>query len=253
MSVFNDVDIRVPTERQYGVTTGIVKENYDKDHPGMVKVEYMLGETGKNVTSWIPVMSPYALSDAGIYFLPEIEAEVVITFIMGNRNRPVVIGSLWNNKNKLPEQTVDEKNYVKRVRTKAGHDIIFKEEKDKESIEVHTPKEMKIRIDDEKDTVVIEDKEAKNGIEMKMKDGEIRIFCEKKMTLEVGKKAMITMDGKTVEIKGDDIKEDAAKSVDMKGQTVKMKGGQTSIEGTSSLDVKSSGMTNVKGSMVKIN
>ena len=56
-----------------------------------------------------------------------------------------------------------------------------------------------------------------------------------------------------VTIKGDDIKEDAAKSVDMKGQTVKMKGGQTSIEGTSSLDVKSSGMTNVKGSMVKIN
>ena len=86
-----------------------------------------------------------------------------------------------------------------------------------------------------------------------MKDGEIRIFCEKKMTLEVGKKPMITMDGKTVEIKADDIKEDATKSVDMKGQTVKMKGGQTSIEGTSSLDVKSSGMTNVKGSMVKIN
>ncbi len=30
-----------------GVATGIVKENWDAKHPGMVKVEMFLGEAGK--------------------------------------------------------------------------------------------------------------------------------------------------------------------------------------------------------------
>lgn len=253
MSVFSDWDAKVESERQYGLTTGIVKENYDKDNPGMVKVEYLIGEKGKNVTSWVPVMAPYASDNAGVFFLPEIGAEVVISFLMGNRNRPIVIGSLWNKKNKRPEKTAVEKNTVKRIRTKGGHDIIFNEEQNKESFEIHTPKEMKIRIDDEKDTILISDKESKNGIEMKVKDGEIRVFCDKKLTLEVGKKKMITMDGKTVQIKADDIKGEATKGVELKGQNIKAKGNQTSIEGSGSLEVKSSGVAKVKGSMVKIN
>ncbi|WP_303025633.1 hypothetical protein [Anaerotignum lactatifermentans] len=31
-----------------GLVSGIVLENYDEKYPGMVKVEYSAGETGKN-------------------------------------------------------------------------------------------------------------------------------------------------------------------------------------------------------------
>ena len=253
MAVFNEISGGHANERYFGITTGLVKDNFDKDHPGMIKVEYFLGETGKNVTGWIPVMSPYASTDAGVYFLPEVGAEVVIAFRMGNRNRPIVIGSLWNNKNKRPDNTAVEKNNVKRIRTKAGHDIIFQEEKNKEYIEVHTPKEMKIRIDDEKDTLLIADKESKSGIEMKMKDGHVRIFAEKKITLEVANNPKVTIDGTSVTIKTDDIKAEGTKSVELKAQTLTASGTQTTVEGKSTLDVKSSGITKVAGSMVKVN
>ena len=33
-----------------GIVTGTVKENYNKDFPGKVRVELFLGESGKNVT-----------------------------------------------------------------------------------------------------------------------------------------------------------------------------------------------------------
>ena len=36
-----------------GLVSGIVLENYDEKYPGMVKVEYSAGETGKNKSGWI--------------------------------------------------------------------------------------------------------------------------------------------------------------------------------------------------------
>ena len=53
-----------------GIITGLVKENWDEDHPGMVRVEYFLGEVGKNLTGWVPVAVPYAGNQYGYYARP---------------------------------------------------------------------------------------------------------------------------------------------------------------------------------------
>ena len=76
-----------------GVVTGTVKENYDKDNPGKVKVELFLGERGLNVTGWIPVMTPYAGNKYGGYALPEVGDEVVVAFLMGDRNSSEACGA----------------------------------------------------------------------------------------------------------------------------------------------------------------
>ena len=253
MGLFDVVEMRTPDDRICGVVTGLVKENYDKDHQGMVKVEYMLGENGKNVTGWVPVASPYALKESGLYMLPEVGAEVLITFLLGDRNRPVIIGSLWNKVNTLPKDAADKDNKNKILRTKGGTLITIKDEKDKETVEVKTPKEISLKIDDEKETVTILDKNKKNGIQIEMKDGKMTLLCEKEMTFKVGNKPMIKMDGKTVDIKGDDIKETATKGINLKGQNIKADGTQTNIEGKSGLNVKSGAMVQIKGAMVKIN
>ena len=57
--------IRTGGSMRYGLVQGIVKENYDKDQPGRIKVEYYIGEQGKMLTGWIPVMTPYVAKDAG--------------------------------------------------------------------------------------------------------------------------------------------------------------------------------------------
>lgn len=253
MAIFGEIEASAPDDRICGAVTGLVKENYDKDHEGMVKVEYMLGENGKNVTGWVPVASPYALKESGLYLLPEVGAEVLITFLMGDRNRPVIIGSLWNKVNTLPKGAADKDNKNKVFRTKGGTLVTIKDEKDKETVELKTPKEISFLFDDEKETVTLFDKNKKNGIQIEMKDGKMTLMCEKEMTFKVGNKPMITMDGKTIDMKGDDIKETATKGITLKGQNIKADGTQTDIEGKSALNVKSSAMVQVKGAMVKIN
>ena len=50
------------------ITTGTVVQNWDKDHPGMVKVKIHLEESNENITDWIPVATPYGGPKYGIYF-----------------------------------------------------------------------------------------------------------------------------------------------------------------------------------------
>lgn len=247
--------VNVEDKKFYSVTTGLVRNNWDEKHPGMVRAEYFLGAEGKNVTGWMPVASPYASQECGMYALPEIGSEVIIAFNMGDGNCPIVIGCLWNQKNSLPKKTAAEGNTIKRFRTKGGCEVVFREEKEKEAIELSTPAGLRLCIEDEKKTIAIEDKDKKNGILLKAEEGSVKLFADKKMVLEVGGKAMVTLDGSAgaVTVKGDDVKEEASKSYTVKGQNVKLEGTQMEINGKSQLSLKSNGVTQVKGSLVKIN
>lgn len=248
--IYNGAD-----ERVCSVTTGVVKNNWDSKYPGMVRVEYFLGTAGKNVTGWIPVATPYAFKGCGLYALPEIGAEVVIAFHMGDRNCPIVIGSLWNKKNTLPKDTAAEGNKIKRFCTKGGCEVIFEEEQGKEAIGLKTPGGLMVRMEDGENAITVQDKEKKNGIQIGAKSGEVKIFAEQKMILEVGGKAMVKLEGNTgaISLDGDDIKAEGSKSFAVKGQNVKLEGTQMDIQGKSKLAVKSSGMAQIKGATVKIN
>ena len=52
MSLFEDMMMLPDIDERgviSGVVTGTVKENYNKDYPGKIKVELFLGESGRNV------------------------------------------------------------------------------------------------------------------------------------------------------------------------------------------------------------
>ncbi len=237
-----------------GVVTGTVKENYNKDFPGKVKVELFLGEKGLNVTGWIPVMTPYAGKKYGEYALPEVGDEVVVAFKMGDRNCPIVIGSLWSGKNPQPDKAVTEKNMVKKFVTKGKNEISIDDTADKAKIQIKTAKGKTFLLDEEKDSITLQDKDKKNCITIDSKSGEIKIKAEKKITIDAGgAKGVFDGTGKKVAISGG--------TVDLKGdQTFHAKGTSTKIEGTNveikanaSLKEQSSGVTEIKGTMVKIN
>lgn len=239
----------------WGVTTGIVLENWDEKNQGKVKVEMNLGEQGKNVSGWIPVMTPYGGKNFGMYALPEVGSFVVIAFEMGDRNRPIVIGSLWNNQNTRPEQTAVEKNTVKRFKTKGGCEVVFQEEEGKEKILVHTPGELSVLLDDEAKTISVQDKKKENGILINTEKGEMSITAKTKMEFKVGTNAMITLDGngKKVSIKSDRINIEAGQSLKVKSQSANLEGTMIKVKADSSLGLESGAMAQLKGAMVKIN
>ena len=91
------------------LATAVVKENWDKEHPGCVKVEYILGADGAKTSDWIRVLHGYAGKGFGSYALPEIGSEVLVGFIMGDMENAVVLGCLHNSENPLPEKTADDR------------------------------------------------------------------------------------------------------------------------------------------------
>ena len=253
-----------------GVAIGVVKENWDKDHPGMIKAEISLGSSGKNLTDRIPVAVPYAGKEFGTYFLPEIGSQVLLAFHMGDINCPIVIGSLWNQTDVVPPETANEKNTVKKIKTKGGNVITISEESGKEKISIQTKGELKAELDDENQKIIVQDKEGKNGISIDAQNGTMNFKSEKKAVFNINGQPMLTLDGegKAVKIKAGKIEVEADQSLTMKGQTAGLDGNSLKIQGqqleltakvsmaikaNASLKAESSGMTEIKGSMLKLN
>lgn len=238
-----------------GVVIGIVKENWEKEHPGMIKVEYFLGEKGKNLTGWVPVAVPYAGKEYGSYALPEVGSEVVLAFQMGDRNCPIAIGCIWSKKNTLPKETANNKNTVKKLRTKGGCEILFSEEGGKEQIQVQTPKGLTILLEDEKETIKISDKTGKTGILADTKNGTLSLLADKTVEIKVGGKVMASLDGQksSIQLTGGKLVGKADQSVEINGQTLKIQGASVDVKANGSLKLTSSGSAQLKGTMVQIN
>jgi len=238
-----------------GIVIGIVKENWNADFPGKVKVELFLGQSGMNVTGWIPVMTPYAGKNFGMYSLPEVGSEVVVAFTMGDRNSPIVLGSLWSAANPLPENTAAKENPVKRFLTKGGNEITVSEEKDKNKIEIKTAKNTAVLLDDENQQITVHDAENKNQIIIDAKGGTVTVKAEKKLIFNVGNKDALVIDGTGKKITADSGSVDinAQNAVNIKGQNITVDGTALALKGKSSLNAESSGTAILKGTMVKIN
>ena len=81
--------------RILGVVTGVVTNNKDPDKLGRVKVRFpWLSDTDESW--WARVASPMAGKDRGVFFLPEVDDEVLVAFEHGDPRFPYVIGALWN-------------------------------------------------------------------------------------------------------------------------------------------------------------
>jgi len=240
-------------QKTAGITTGEVKENWNKEYPGMVKVEFFLGEQGKTLTGWLRVVQSYAGNGYGAYWLPEVGDEVVLGFNQGDANRPYVLGSLWNNVDKLPPNTATEKNHVKRVKTKGGHEIVFEEEKGKERLEIHTPKNLKLTMNDEKQTITIQDEAGDNLLQIDSKNNKIIVTAKDSFKLEAGGKSSLEMDAGQATLKADNITIEAGQGLQLKGQNFTGEGNMVSLKGQSSFKVESSASLELKGALTKIN
>ncbi len=245
----------VDYEKEYSITTGTVKENWDKEHPGMIRVEYFLGEQGKNLSGWVPVVMPYAGNKYGSYTLPEVGDVVVIGFDRGDRNCPIVLGSLWSKVNALPAGAANEKNTIKRFLTKGGCQVEFNDEEKKEKITVTTPKKLKISIEDENERIAVSDDKGDNSLIIDSKNGTVTINAAKKIELCAAKNKMIVLDGnaKSIALKGGKIDANADQAVTMKGSNTQISGSMITLKGDSTVKLEASGILQAKGSMVKIN
>lgn len=236
-----------------GLLNAVVKQIWEEKHPGMVKVEYLMGEKDKKISDWIRVMTNYGGDGYGNYWLPEIGSEVLVGFIHGNMNLPVVLGCLWNGKDQLPQDVASEKNETKTMMTKGGHSITFSEIEGKEKITVRTPKGMELLLDDEAEAIFVQDEKKENSLALDCKNGTMTLKAKKELSLMAGDQEVLKADANTVTLAGKTIQLDANQSLKLTGQSTEVSGSSVKIKSDGELGLQSSGVASLKGSMVKLN
>jgi phage baseplate assembly protein V len=124
-----------PDERYYGVAIGVVTNNKDPDGLGRVKASLPWMDDQVE-TDWARVVAPMAGAGRGIYFLPEVNDEVLVAFEHGNPDTPYVLGGLWNGQDKPPEANGDGKNDVRTIRSRSGNVIRLTDTDGESKIEI---------------------------------------------------------------------------------------------------------------------
>jgi len=201
-----------------GVIEGIVVDNKDPEGIGRILVQFpwLPNETK---SAWARLATPMAGKEMGLVIYPEKDDEVLLDFVNGNVNTPVIIGSLYNGKEKPPFDNADGENNIRTFVSRSGHVI---EIDDKSGSE-------KITITDKSGGLIIEMDSSKETITVTSK-GDINIKADSNFTVE-------------------------AKDIEMKaGSNATFKAG-SALEASagSSATVQGGGGVTVKGATVSLN
>jgi type VI secretion system secreted protein VgrG len=121
-------------------------EEIDVDEHGRIRVRFHWDRDDKR-SCWVRVAQMWAGSKWGGQFIPRVDMEVVVEFLEGDPDRPLVVGCVYNNDNKYPWSLPDNKTQsgIKSDSSK-GHNgynqIRFEDKKMSEQIEVHAEKDL---------------------------------------------------------------------------------------------------------------
>ena len=158
---------------------GRVVENADPLGLGRVRVQIVWQEAGSEKTPWIRLLQPHSGSGKGFYFIPEIGEEVLVGFQGGNAEKPYVIGTQYNGKDK--SGYADKENSIKAVHTRSGHKLVFTED---ESILITDKSGNEILLDTKGSNITITAPET-----MTLNAKNLNINVSQNMTTNVGMNA----------------------------------------------------------------
>lgn len=121
-----------------GVAIALVDDVDDPDKQGRVRVRFpWLGDDYSS--SWVRVATLGGGSGRGAVWLPETDDEVLVAFEQGDFSRPVVLGGLWNGKDKPPAYEVDQgKQKTRSLVSRKGHKVVLRDGADSATVELST-------------------------------------------------------------------------------------------------------------------
>src|SRR5207248_2243974 len=129
--------------------------------------------SGLPESDFIRVAQPAAGGGRGFYWLPHVSDEVLVAFERGQSNRPFVLGSLWNGKDKPMKGAYSDDNTTAMIQTRSGHQIAFYDKAGEEKIVIADKSG--------KRTVTFDVKAKKFLIEAK--EGDVELHAKKKLVI----------------------------------------------------------------------
>jgi type VI secretion system secreted protein VgrG len=153
------------TGAQTAVVVGKSGEEIWTDQYGRVKVQFhwdQAGHNDENSSCWVRVAQAWAGQGWGTLFIPRVGQEVVVSFLDGDPDCPLVTGTVYNAQQTVPYTLPDEqtKSTLKTNSSKGGggfNELRFEDKKDAEEIFVHAQKDFNVTVQHDATTEVHND------------------------------------------------------------------------------------------------
>ncbi len=142
---------------QTATVVGKSGEEIWTDVHGRVKVQFHWDRKGghdESSSCWVRVSSPWAGANWGAVHIPRMGHEVIVEFLEGNPDRPIITGSVYNGVNKPPYLLPDNQTQsgIKSRSTKEGsadnfNEIRFEDKKGEEQVLIHAERNQDIEVE----------------------------------------------------------------------------------------------------------
>ncbi len=208
--------IRQPEARDWSssLVVGVVTNNNDPDQMGRVRVKYpSLSDTEES--AWARIATPSAGNARGLLMLPQVNEEVIVGFEHNDPRRPIVVGSLFNGRDKPGADLLQNRD---------GSFAMLSNEK----AHMHTKKDFEIKSDQNMIVEITKDEKVKVG-----GNAEHTATGNNKMKAQ----QFNVEAGSTMTLKGVSVTVEASASLTLKGATV---------------DIQGSGPVNIKGAIINL-
>lgn len=148
---------------QTAIVVGKSGEEIWTDKYGRIKVQFhwdQLGQHDEKSSCWIRLDCGWAGKQWGAIFLPRVGQEVIVSYLEGDPDRPLITGAVYNAEQTVPYTLPDEqtKSTVKTNTSKGGqgfNEIRFEDKKDSEELYFHAQKDHNIVVEHDRTKKVL--------------------------------------------------------------------------------------------------
>jgi type VI secretion system secreted protein VgrG len=265
---------------QTAFVVGPPGEEIFTDKYGRVKVQFHWDRDGKidaESSCWVRVAQSWAYKQWGSMYIPRIGMEVVVDFLEGDPDQPIITGCVYNAESMPPYKLPDEmtKSGIKTNSTKGGNgfnELRFEDKKGSEQIFIHGEKDMDVRIKNDERHWIGNDhhfmvkRDRREQIErdehriikrdqVEKIDRDLHVKIGGKEAMEVGGSLSLKVGGAVAEKFGGNHSEETSGSIYLKSsQTIVLEAGTglTLKVGGNFITINAAGIQ-IQGTMVMIN
>ncbi|MFM2608130.1 type VI secretion system tip protein TssI/VgrG [Vibrio chagasii] len=220
---------------QSAVVAGSTPGEINQDDQGRVRIQFHWDTeaSGDKTSCYVRVAQMMAGSGYGAQFIPRVGQEVLVSFIDGDPDQPIITGSVYNSKNTPPYKEANStKTGISTKLSGLANELYFDDKKDNELMYMHATKDFT--------------KEVENNLTETIK-GELLQKTTKQVTVSTEDNYTLTSD-KAISEKGKSISLEADDKIELTvgSSKITMSSSSISIE-ASNIDIKASSALNLEG------
>ncbi|GAB2511302.1 type VI secretion system Vgr family protein [Microbulbifer agarilyticus] len=229
----------------------------------------------KQNSCWIRVLQAFSGKNWGASFVPRVGQEVIVNYINGNPDRPIVTGAVFNTDNPGPQYTSTQSGWKTQISGSSFNELRFDDKKSSEEIYMEAGKDHNFLVHNDQTGKVENNQsleitknrsltiaEGDESITLGKGNQTVDIKGNQAVTLKSGDHSLSVKTGKqTIDVMGA-IKISSKTSIDLKvggnsisiTQTgIEIKGMMLTCKGDATAEVKAGGILTLNGGITKIN